>query len=155
MPLKRRVHFSSSPYPVHINNLPYRILRQVFHYLPLRDLVQIGLVCRKWESLRWSAFCRRRSLTILVGKEPLELIAESRFAIPHLEEVVDSNGAQLYPRQSGSEWCQLKSRCLNRRMVYFLADAFPNVRTLEVSLKEISSSAIDHLIYLLDNWFFR
>lgn len=141
--------------PMSINDLPNSCLRNILAFLPVQDLIQIGLVCRKWHALQWSVFCRQKSVSILVGRNALDLISESRFVIPHLDKIVDEQGKQLYPPQHGSIFIQLKTLSLNWKMVHFLADSFPNIIDLEMVLKEVSSSAIDHVIYLLHFWIAR
>lgn len=142
---------------VNINELPVSCLKRIFAYLPLSSAFQLGLVCRKWHALQWSVFCRHRALTLLVGKDALELMVDSRFAIPHLDEVVDEGGDQLPIGASpyGSNWSTLALLTLSRPMVHFLADSLPNITYLEVALKEISSSTLEHLLYLIDAWFYR
>lgn len=140
---------------VNMNDLPSSCLRNIMAFLPMQDLIKIGLVCQKWYALQWGVFCRQRSVTVLVGKNALDLIRESRFAIPHLDKVVDEKDKRLYQSQLGSNFIQLKTLNLNWKMAQFLADSFPNITDLEIVLKEISSSAIDHVIYLLQFWIVR
>ena len=64
---------------MNINELPDLCLRAIFTKLPLEDLIKAGQVCLLWKHLRQSECRKRRTVTLLLGRDPALLFAELKF----------------------------------------------------------------------------
>ena len=111
-------------------------LLAIFDHLPIVDLlVTLPTVCVRWYCLVYSAACRRRSITLLSGRDPLCLLRRP-FNTPYLDGVCDSTGRPV--NEPYNELQVVTLRTLTPAGVARLALAFPNVTSLEMVLDLIS-----------------
>ena len=146
------------------NSLPDPVIRLIFDQFPLSELIPIGQVCHRWSSLLRSVTAKRRSMTLLIGDSPLNLIIDSKFNIPHLECVQDFE--HLYHDSSSqiarSKWTHMEYDWLSASSVHELIHLLPNLNDLTIAINEVSIltykgpktngkfiSIIDQLIHLL------
>ena len=82
---------------MHINDLDDDCFFHIFDRIELQDFVTLELcsVCARWNVLHQEYCARRHSLTVLVGDNALDLVKNSVFAIPYLDEVTNDDGTKL------------------------------------------------------------
>ncbi|CAL4238052.1 unnamed protein product [Meganyctiphanes norvegica] len=81
--------------------LPATVLENIFSYLKVTDLLQVGKVCTTWQApLNRTQFWLRNRQLDMVGKNKSKLSREGSSEIP------ETRGARPLPKQK----CQLKTK---------------------------------------------
>lgn len=141
--LSKRSIATQTDAPFDWTTLPDVCLLVIFDYLPTRELLQVGSICRNWKAVQTSACRSKRVLTILCcpGARKHLLECESKFCgaddISAFARLVALTSVNLTDLNGGY-----------RRQ---LLETFPGVTKLSLSVL-ITSDQVSQIALLLDGW---
>ncbi|KAJ6219434.1 hypothetical protein RDWZM_005246 [Blomia tropicalis] len=149
--LLRSRHSSSI---TNINDLPDECILLILSHLPLIELLlTVPLVCSRWATLQPSAVRSRRSMLLMLGRNPLELYTWSRFMSPFLDHFISSSDTSRIPLPLYRDECnELNFHHLSSKLTKQILDNFPRIDHFELVIRHLDSNIIEQIVKLLEIW---
>ena len=143
----------SSP-TTNINDLPDECILLILSHLPLIELLlTVPLVCSRWATLQPSAVRSRRSMLLMLGRNPLELYTWSRFMSPFLDHFISSSDTSRIPLPLYRDECnELNFHHLSSKLTKQILDNFPRIDHFELVIRHLDSNIIEQIVKLLEIW---
>lgn len=120
-----------------ISTIPDLCLLSVFDRIPLQYLDQLSLVCRRWNELQTYAYCRRRSLTLVISNRCYRESSLQDYYNFLIRNAYNKGSSKVdIKKVSGRvSFSMLQFSTLTNKDVGLLVSRFPNITKLVLVLR--------------------
>lgn len=140
--------------------LPDLCLLSIFDRLPLDDLLQINLACKRFEALYKPAFNRRHMLVLIPTykstkrsfNEIFEDFKYSQYSLPLFKHVTNDNGKPFREAQPQLKYCLLKCPELTEEITGKLVELFSSLNSLMIFQRCAWQYDLRWTTFLLNHW---
>lgn len=139
---------------------PDLCLLSIFDRLSLDDLLQINLVCKRFDALYKPALNRRRLLVLIPTykstktsfNDIFEDFKYSQYSLPLFNHVTDDEGKPFRNAQPQLKYCLLKCPELTLEITGKLVELFPNLSSLMIFQRCAWQFDLRWTAFLLNHW---